>query len=65
MFRERSRNGASSVSQYHSLYQNAKRLSKAGENFCKELMAVFQQRYRNRQTAALPSGPLLMVPVSC
>ncbi|TKS67249.1 Nostrin BM247 -like protein [Collichthys lucidus] len=29
---------------YNQLYQNVKRLSKTGEFFCKELMAVFQQR---------------------
>ncbi|XP_062287889.1 nostrin [Scomber scombrus] len=29
---------------YNQLYQNAKHFSKAGEYFCKELMAVFQQR---------------------
>uniref|UniRef100_H3CJN5 F-BAR domain-containing protein n=2 Tax=Tetraodon nigroviridis TaxID=99883 RepID=H3CJN5_TETNG len=29
---------------YNKLYQNVKRLSKAGEYFCKELMTVFQQR---------------------
>ncbi|XP_070832119.1 nostrin [Chaetodon trifascialis] len=33
-----------STCSYNKLYQNAKRLSKAGENFCKELMTVFQQR---------------------
>ncbi|XP_022596958.1 nostrin isoform X2 [Seriola dumerili] len=29
---------------YNLLYQNVKRFSKSGENFCKELMTVFQQR---------------------
>ncbi|XP_070694338.1 nostrin [Pempheris klunzingeri] len=29
---------------YNQLYQNAKRFSKTGEYFCKELMTVFQQR---------------------
>lgn len=34
----------SSVFQYYKLYQDVKQLSKAGECFCKDLMAVFQQR---------------------
>ncbi|XP_055360959.1 nostrin isoform X2 [Betta splendens] len=29
---------------YNQLYQNLKRFSKTGENFCKELITVFQQR---------------------
>ncbi|CAB1435036.1 unnamed protein product [Pleuronectes platessa] len=33
-----------STCSYNQLYQNVKRFSKSGENFCKELMAVFQQR---------------------
>ncbi|KAM9347152.1 nostrin [Symphorus nematophorus] len=33
-----------STCSYNQLYQNVKRLSKNGEYFCKELMAVFQQR---------------------
>ncbi|XP_075895960.1 nostrin isoform X2 [Nelusetta ayraudi] len=33
-----------STCSYNQLYQNVKRLSKTGENFCKELMTVFQQR---------------------
>lgn len=32
------------VFQYNKLYQDVKQLSKAGECFCKDLMAVFQQR---------------------
>lgn len=35
----------SSAFQYNQLYQNVKRVSKTGENFCKELMTVFQSRY--------------------
>lgn len=41
------------VFQYNQLYQNVKRLSKSGENFCKELMTVFQQRYFFNLNAAL------------
>ncbi|KAF1382520.1 hypothetical protein PFLUV_G00144630 [Perca fluviatilis] len=33
-----------STCSYNQLYQNVKRFSKTGEYFCKELMAVFQQR---------------------
>nr|XP_019945839.1 PREDICTED: nostrin [Paralichthys olivaceus] len=33
-----------STCSYNQLYQNVKRFSKSGEYFCKELMAVFQQR---------------------
>ncbi|XP_071330099.1 nostrin [Trachinotus anak] len=33
-----------STCSYNLLYQNVKRFSKSGEYFCKELMAVFQQR---------------------
>ncbi|XP_076026241.1 nostrin [Genypterus blacodes] len=33
-----------SACSYNHLYQNGKRFSKTGEHFCKELMAVFQQR---------------------
>uniref|UniRef100_UPI0037E7EB5B nostrin n=1 Tax=Semicossyphus pulcher TaxID=241346 RepID=UPI0037E7EB5B len=33
-----------STCSYNELYQNVKRFSKTGENFCKELMTVFQQR---------------------
>lgn len=32
------------VFQYNELYQKVKQYSKDGENFFKELMAVFQQR---------------------
>ncbi|KAK7939197.1 hypothetical protein WMY93_002523 [Mugilogobius chulae] len=33
-----------STCMYNQLYQDVKRFSKTGENFCKELMAVFHQR---------------------
>ncbi|XP_034429816.1 nostrin [Hippoglossus hippoglossus] len=33
-----------STCSYNQLYQNVKQFSKSGEYFCKELMAVFQQR---------------------
>ncbi|XP_037345471.2 nostrin [Pungitius pungitius] len=41
-----------STCSYNRLYQNVKQLSKTGEYFCKELMAVFQQRAEMELTYA-------------